>query len=211
MMMKRDGRDGHFFCPLAVVAISVLIASFLSACATTPDPDLSDENHLQLLDGDKLQSTIYVDTAQCASSAVFLRSDFDRASDIMCDGFNSEIQKTAKRLGLKVVTVAKDQFVRGEQQRSDLAPSALPAEPADEYRIVVAHWTYFEQSRTGGRATTGSFGVRAYVYRNQDNVFLQKTRYENSKSGYLSGMAEAGRKTARQLVADLFERKDTTK
>lgn len=209
--MKLVGRDGHYCGPLAAIIASVLIGIFLSACATTPDPDLSDESHFQLLDDGKPLSTIYVDTAQCSSSAVILHSDFDRASDVMCDGFNREMHRAAQRLGLKVVTVAKGQFVRGEQQRSDLAPSALPAEPADEYRIVVAHWTYFEQSRTGGRATTGSFGVRAYVYRNQDNVFLQKTRYENSKSGYLSGMEEAGRKTARQLVADLFERKDTTK
>lgn len=210
-MTARDGCDGCSIGQLMGGLVSLTIALLLSACATTPDPDLSEQNQLQLLDGGKPLSTIYVDTAQCSSSAVILRSDFDRASDVMCDGFNREMHRAAQRLGLKVVTVAKGQFVQGAQQRSDLAPNALPAAPAEEYRIVVAHWTYFEQSRTGGRGTTGSFGVRAYVYRNQDNAFLQKTRYDNSHTGYLNDMAGAGRNAARQLVADLFERRDAAK
>ena len=72
---------------------------------------------------------------------------------------------------------------------------------------MVTRWTYYERSNTGSQAATGTFGATAFIYRNSDDTFLQKTYYENSDSGFLDEMADAGRESAQQLVTDLFKQK----
>ena len=199
-------RESSVYFVLSGVFILCFVA-FLGGCASVPDPDLSAANHIQLLGDNGPQASVYVDIKQCSYSTIFLRSDFDRASDIMCDGFNAELLKLAKPLGVKVILLPDADFVWRKDKRRDLGTAVSPGRSDEAYRIVVTRWTYYERSNTGSQAATGTFGATAFIYRNSDDTFLQKTYYENSDSGFLDEMADAGRESAQQLVTDLFKQK----
>lgn len=198
-------RHGNTWGICAVWFTVALAFAVLSGCATVPDPDLSARNQIPLATGGKPQAIIYADTQKCSSGGILLRSDFDSAVDHMCESFNAELSRAARQLGFTLYFLPKSQFAKDERQRTDVKPGEDAPLPPAEYRVVISHWATLEKSYSGSRVPTAWFGAHAFVYRNRDSVFLQKTWYQDAKmTGYFAEMAKAGRDTARQLIADLF-------
>ena len=177
----------------------------LAACAAAPDPELSAENHIQLLEAGRPLATVYADSKECSSGFLLLRSDFDRASDVMCDAFNAELRRAASQLHFRLEVLSDAQFVRDEKRHLDVSPASRLPDNGEKYRVVVAHHAYLAQSNSG--VPTASFGTTVYVYDRGTGRFLQKTEYTNEKiTGYFAEMADVGRKTAVQLLADVFKK-----